>query len=63
LALGNRIRVQIVQGLLQPEIFELIAEHFQAEKGRELLIHAQHGAFAAGAEDMVSVLDPLQQAL
>src|SRR5437016_4037276 len=53
----------MVQRFLQSEVFELIAQYLQAEKGRELFIPAQHGASAAGAEDVVSVLDLLQHAL
>src|ERR1035438_4075606 len=38
--------LQVVQRLLQAEVFEIVAECFQGEKSGELLVPAQHGVFA-----------------
>jgi len=55
--------LQIVEGFLESEIFEVIAERFQAEKSGELLIHAEHCILAAGPEDMMAVFQHLEYAL
>jgi hypothetical protein len=55
--------LQVVQRLLQTEVFEIVAECFQAEKSGELLVHAQYGIFAAGPEDVMAVLDLFKNAL
>src|SRR6516162_5943052 len=51
---------QVIQGFFQSEVFEVIAEDLQAQEGGELLIHAQHGVFAAGAQHMMAMVHPLQ---
>ena len=51
---------QVVQGFFQPEVFQVIAEDLQAQEGGELLIHAQHGIFAAGAQHVMAMVHPFQ---
>src|SRR6516162_228110 len=51
---------QVVQGFFQSEVFEVIAEDLEAQEGGELLIHAQHGVFAAGAQHMMAMVHPFQ---
>lgn len=51
---------QVIQGFFQSEVFQVIAEDFQAQEGGELLIHAQHGVFAAGAQHMMAMFYAFQ---
>jgi hypothetical protein len=39
----------MVQGFIHAEVFETVAEGFDAEKGGELLVHPQDGVLGAGA--------------
>ena len=41
--------VQMHQGLLESEVTQIVAEHLQAKKGGELLVHAKQPILAAGA--------------
>ena len=56
---GLTDRFQVVQGFFQPEVFQVIAEDLQAQEGGELLVHAQHGIFAAGAEYVMAMVHSL----
>src|ERR1700739_4133383 len=49
-------RLEILKRLLQPEVLEVVAQCFQAQEGCELLVHAQDGVAATGAENMMAVV-------
>src|SRR5258708_906458 len=53
----------MVEGFLQAEVLEIVAERFDAEKRGELFVHPQYSVFGAGAEDVVSMVDLLQHGL
>src|ERR1700752_5302012 len=57
---GLTDRFQVLQGFFQPEVFQVIAEDLQTQEGGELLIHAQHGVLAAGAQHMMAMVHPFQ---
>ena len=51
---------QVIQRFFQTEVSEVVAEDLQAQEGRELLIHAEHGIFAAGAQHVMAMIHPFQ---
>jgi hypothetical protein len=53
-------RLQVIQGFFQSEVFQVIAEDLQAQEGGELLVHTQHGIFAAGAQHEMAMVHPFQ---
>jgi hypothetical protein len=55
--------IEMVEGFLQAEIFKVVAKRFDAKKSGELFVHPQHGAFRAGAQHVVSMVDLLQHGL
>ncbi|MGH9761533.1 MAG: hypothetical protein ACREAC_11945, partial [Blastocatellia bacterium] len=58
-----RTASRLSRGLLEPEVLEVIAESFQAEEGRKLLVHPKDRVLAVGAENMVAVVDLFQHTL
>src|SRR6266851_8432716 len=48
---------QVVQRFFQTEVFQVIAEDLQAQEGRELLVHAQHGILGTGAEHVMAMIN------
>jgi hypothetical protein len=56
-------RLQIVQRFPEAKVLQVIAQRFQAEKRRELLVHAQESIQAAGAENMTAMVEALQHTL
>ena len=51
---------QVIQGFFQSEVLQVVAEDLQAQEGRELLVHAEHGIFGAGAQHVMTMLNSFQ---
>jgi len=51
---------QVIQRFFQTEVFQVVAEDLQAQEGGELLIHPEHGIFAAGGQYVMAMIHSFQ---